>query len=139
MVNGSTSSSSKDSITAGPARGLPNNVETTVRTTINTDMLDDSGIHARKRSRSHGGIQPSDSVGHSLLKEGVVETAGMALSEGLPRTSSSLGFMRELNDDADGTAAENVRRIVSHVLIPLPDDNQSWEPIKTKLELAVLL
>ena len=47
--------------------------------------------------------------------------------------------MRELNDDADGTAAENVRRIVSQVLIPLPDDNQSWEPIKTKLELAVLL
>ena len=47
--------------------------------------------------------------------------------------------MRELNDDADGTAAENDRRIASQVLIPLPDDIQSWEPIRTKVELAVLL
>ena len=84
-------------------------------------------------------MQPSDSVGHGLLKGGVVETAGMALIEGLSRTSSSLGFMRELNDDADGTAAENDRRIASQVLIPLPDDIQSWEPIRTKVELAVLL
>ena len=72
-------------------------------------------------------MQPSDSVGQGVFTGGGVQTAGVALSRVLCYTSSSQTFKRELND------------IVPEVLIPLLDEHQSGEEIKTEVELTVLL
>ena len=71
-------------------------------------------------------MQSSHSVGHGLFRGGVVQTAGMTLSMGLPHTSSSHRFKREFDN------------VEPHMVIPLPEEKRSGEQIKTETELIVL-
>ena len=140
MVNVCTRRSGKDSRTTGPALRVPNNVDMTPCTRPNAKILDDSGINVRKRPRlAHSAMRTPHSFGHSPVRDGVVETAGMGPGNGVTHTSSSVGFRRAFNDDTVGTAAKDTRHMTSERLTPLPDEHRFREQIKTEIELVVFL
>ena len=137
MVSVRTRCSSKDSRTAGSARCVPNDVETTPCTMLNGDTWDDSLINVRKRPRwAHGGEQPPHSLEHGPFRGDVIQTAGVSPSKGVSHTTSSHFFRRDFGDDAVGTAVQQTGQITSKVLTPLPDEHQSVEPVKTDIELV---
>ena len=140
MVDVRTKRSSKGSCTAGPARGVPNKIETTASSRRNTDKLDESVVINRKRSRCpRGGNQRPHSLDPDPSRGRVVQTAEMGLTMSVSRTSSPRAFRRYSNDDTVGTAAKQNRYTTSEVLTPSPNENQSREPIKTEMgEVAVL-
>ena len=140
MVNVCTRRLSNVSRRAVAARGVPNNVETTSCTRLNTDSLDNSRIDVRKRSRwTLDGSQPPHPLGHGPLNGGFRKTAGMGPSNDVSHASSSLAFRSEVTDDTVGTSAKQNRHMTSEVLALLPDEDHSGETIKTEMELVVLL
>ena len=139
-VNAFTSRSSNDARRAVPGRGLPNNLETTACTRLNTEFWDDSRITVRKRSRwTLGGKQPPHPLGYRTLGRGVVETGGMGTSDGVSHTTSSLAFRREGNHDSVERVTKRSRTTTSEALASSPDKHHSGETIKTEREVVVLL
>ena len=121
-----------------PGRGVLNNVKTSASAMI-TDLLDDSRIHDRKRSRcTHNKKQRTYSLSRGPLKGGIVETGGMGLSNEVVHALSSRAFCRDATDDTVGTAARQTRHISSEVLAPFGDEQLSGGAITTELELLVL-
>ena len=97
-------------------RGVLHNVETSASTMLNTDLMDKSRIHVRKRSRCTR--QPPHPFGHVPLKRGLVEPAGMVPSIDVSPDLSSRAFRSEVTDDTCGTAAKQTRHKVPEVLAP---------------------
>ena len=98
------------------ARGVLHNVEISASTMLNTDLMDKSRIHVRKRSRCTR--QPPHPFGHVPLKRGLVEPAGMVPSIDVSPDLSSRAFRSEVTDDTCGTAAKQTRHKVPEVLAP---------------------
>ena len=140
MVNVCTRRSGTESCTAGPALGVPNNVDTTPCTGPNAEIFDDSGINVPKRPRrTHSAMGTPHSLGHSPVRDDFVETMGMGPGNGFSRTSPSGGFRRAFNDDNVGTAAKQTRHMTSERLTPVPDEHRFGEQIKTEIGLVVFL
>ena len=98
-----------------PGRGVLNNLKTSASAMI-IDFLDGSRIYDRQRSRcTHDGKQRTYSLSRGPLKEGVVETGGMGLSNEVVHALSSRAFCRDATDDTVGTAAKQTRHISSQV------------------------
>ena len=141
MVNVSTGRYSNISRRAVQGRGAPKIVETSLSTTLNTELLDHSRIHIRKRSRcTLDGRHPRHSLGHGLVKGGVVENTGIRPRNDVPLTVWSGAIRTEVTDDTVGTAAKQTGNITSKVLLPVQDKHHfAGEVIKTEMELLVLL
>ncbi|CAM9831211.1 unnamed protein product [Laminaria digitata] len=140
MVNVRTRRSVSDPRTAGPARGGPDNVVTTACTSPNIDIIDDSVMNVRKRPRlALDGKQPSHAIEYAPFRGGCNRPAGMDPSRGVSPTSSSPVLRSDVNHNFTVTGDNQTRQTRSEVLPPVPDEHQSGEPIKTEIELAVVL
>ena len=136
MVNVRTRRFSNVSRRAVPGRRVPNNVEKSASTILNTDLLDDSSIHVRKRSRcARHGKQPPRPLGHGPLKGGIVENTRMGSSNHGSHGLSSRAFRSEVTDDTAVTADKQTGHITSEGLLPLQDKPHPEKAIKTEMEL----
>ena len=136
MVNVRTCRFSNVSRRAAPGRGVPNDVEKSASTILNTDLLDDSSIHVRKRSRcARHGTPPPRPLGHGPLKGGIVENTTMGSSNHGSHGLSSRAFRSEVTDDTAVTADKRTGHITSERLLPLQDKPHPEKAIKTETEL----
>ena len=122
-----------------PARGVPNDNETSASTALDTDNLDGLGGIIRKRSS-----WPLDGQQRPLFfcrkppNCEIVHAAEMGPSKGDIHASSSRAFRRNFDDDTVGMASQQTRRNTPDALVPLMEEHQPGEPIKTEMELVVL-
>ena len=68
----------------------------------------------------------------------IVQAAEMGPIKGDIHASSSCAFRRKFDDDRVGMASEQTRRNTPDALVPLMEEHQPGEPIKTEMELVVL-
>ena len=122
------------------ARGVPHDNETSASTAPDTDNLDVMGGIIRNRSSwpLDGQHHPHDFCRNPLNGE-VAPAEEMGPSKGDIHASPSRAFQRRFDDDTVGMAIEQTRRNTPDVLVPLPEQHQPGEPIKTEMELVVLL
>ena len=119
-----------------PARGVKNIVNKSASTMLDSDLLDDSNIHDRKRRCTK---QPHHSLGHGPLKGELDEHAGIGSSIEVSPSFSSRAFRSEVTDKTVGTAAKQTRTKVPEVLPPYRDEHHTEVAIKTDMELVVVL
>ena len=136
MVNVRTRRSLTISGRAVPGRGVQNSVETSTSTMLDSDLLDDSNTHDRKRRCPK---QPHQSLGHGILNRGLVEHAGIGSSIEVSPSLSSCAFRSEVTENTVGTAAKQTRTKVPEVLPYYRDEHHTEVAIKTDMELVVVL
>ena len=122
-----------------PARGVLNDNETSASTELDTDNLDGlGGIIQNRSSWPLDGQQPPHYFCRNPPNCEIVQAAEMGPSKGHIPASSPRAFRRKFDDDTVGMASQQTRRNTPDALVPLMEEHQPGEPIKTEMELVVL-